>query len=516
MAATLRKWFLVLVLSGSGAALGWLWLFSEKQAQDRVLGTYATLLLTGAALLVWVLALSGWAARARLGILAALALLAGFGWLCLEVRGVTGDFVPIVAWRFAPRPPLAEARPRDPVEPEAAGPAARDWPQFLGPDRDGTLRGVGLERDWAAHPPRLLWRRPVGSAWSGFAVGAGLAVTQEQRGELECVVAYDLAGGEPRWIWSAAARFESVVAGNGPRATPAIAGDKVFALGATGTLACLDLASGNAEWSRDVLRDAGAENLGWGLASSPLVTGSTVIVGAGAGGPTLLAYDAESGERVWAAGHDVAGFSSPQVATLAGVPQLLAFNAGSVSAHDLEDGHLLWEVPWSDRNPNVAQPRVLDGDRVLVSSGYGVGSTLFEVARSAGDTGGLEARAVWRSRALKAKFANFVDREGFVYGLDDGILACLDAKDGERAWKSGRYGHGQLLLVDDVLLIQAESGAVVLVAATPDAHRELARFDALEGKTWNSPTLAAPYLLVRNDLEAACYELPLAGDPVSR
>ena len=167
---------------------------------------------------------------------------------------------------------------------------------------------------------------------------------------------------------------------------------------------------------------------------------------------------------------------------------------------------MLWRFAWPSAE-SVAQPVPLPDDRLLVSSGYGIGSKLLHIQR---DTDGkLGANLLWQSRGLKAKFTNVVYRDGYIYGLDDGILVCLDISDGKRTWKKGRYGHGQMILVEDLLLLQAESGDVVLVEANPTSHVELGRFSALVGRTWNNPTFAVPYLLVRNDREAACYELPL-------
>ena len=158
----------------------------------------------------------------------------------------------------------------------------------------------------------------------------------------------------------------------------------------------------------------------------------------------------------------------------------------------------------------VSQPVVLDGDRVFASSGYGVGGKLFRI--SEGPQGQLQPEELWASRALKAKFSNVVQRDGFLYGLDDGILVCVDLVDGSRRWKGGRYGHGQLILVDDLLLILTETGDIALVAAEPEAHRELGRLSVLEGKSWNHPALAGPYFLVRNDREAACVKLPIRSE----
>ena len=221
-----------------------------------------------------------------------------------------------------------------------------------------------------------------------------------------------------------------------------------------------------------------------------------------------MAYHRQNGAFVWGGGTDKAGFSSPRLVTLAGREQILIFNNYSVVAHDPQSGAPLWRQPW-DRTECIANPLPLPGDRVLVSTGYGIGARLYQV--NAAPNGELTTDIVWKSPRIKAKFANMVYRDGFVYGLDDGVLVCLDPQDGKRRWKRGRYGHGQLILIDDILLIMSESGDVLLVEARPDRHVELARMTAFNGKTWNPPAFAAPYLLVRTDSEAACYELALAN-----
>jgi outer membrane protein assembly factor BamB len=246
----------------------------------------------------------------------------------------------------------------------------------------------------------------------------------------------------------------------------------------------------------------------WGTSCSPLVVDGRVVVSTGGSrGRSLVAYDLESGELAWSGGDDGAGYSSPKLLELAGARQIVAFNASSVAAHDPADGRVLWSYPWSERNPNVAQPVSVADEELVLSSGYGVGAERLRILRDA--AGAFSVERVWRSRALKAKFANFALREGHLYGIDDGILTCVEIEGGRRGWKGGRYGHGQLLLVDDLLLVTAEDGSLVLVEAVPDEHRELARVDALGQKTWNSPALAAPYLLLRNDVEAVCFELVL-------
>jgi outer membrane protein assembly factor BamB len=245
----------------------------------------------------------------------------------------------------------------------------------------------------------------------------------------------------------------------------------------------------------------------WGKACSPLVVDGRVIVSAGgANGRSLVAYDAASGERVWTAGTGRSSYSSPALMTLGGRPQVVILNSSSVAGHDPASGSLLWEQPFPGQQPNVAVPIPLAGDQVLVSAGYGIGSKAYRVA---GNGPGLQATLVWESPRLKSKFANMIAHGGSVYGLDDGVLTCINPADGERRWKGGRYGHGQILLVGDLLIVQTEEGEIVLVEATPEAHREITRFAVLDGKTWNPPALAGRVLLVRNDREAAAYELPV-------
>jgi outer membrane protein assembly factor BamB len=231
-----------------------------------------------------------------------------------------------------------------------------------------------------------------------------------------------------------------------------------------------------------------------------------VVSAGGKNGRSLIAYTKSTGEFAWGGGNDHSGYSSPCLATIAGVRQVLIFNAGGIAAHAADTGKLLWNYPWPKAHPHVAVPVSLPGDRVLVSSGYGTGSELLQVRREPNE--GWSASRIWKSPRLKAKFTNVVYRDGYIYGLDDGILVCLDAANGEQKWKEGRYGHGQVILTDDLLLVLAENGEMILLEPVPDGPHELSRFPALNGKTWNPPALAGDHLVVRNDKEAACYRLP--------
>jgi outer membrane protein assembly factor BamB len=365
-----------------------------------------------------------------------------------------------------------------------------------------------LDPDWQVHPPRVVWRQPVGAAWSGWAVVGGRALTQEQRGEEECSTCYETLTGRLLWCHREPAHYHTTLGGEGPRCTPTVVSNRVFTLGATGRLNCLDLATGRRVWFRDIAADARSKMPGWGFAGSALVFDGLVVVSAGgARDRSLLAYRADTGDLAWTGGSDSAGYGSPQLVTLAGRRQILAFNSHRISAHDPASGAVLWEYPWGIGQPHVTAPVVVGADRILFSSGYGVGAELLEIRPD--DAGHLNAVRVWKSTKMKSKFATLVQRDGFLFGLDDGVLACLDLRDGSQAWRGNRYGHGQGLLVGDLLLQMAEDGELVLLRPTPAAPNELHRFRVFNGKTWNPIALAGDILLVRTDQEAACLRVAL-------
>ncbi len=485
---------------------------SERIRQDKVIMTAVVLLLASLLLLLWGVFFSRLPRRSRVLLVGSLfsLLVAFFG--LFEYRGVTGDLVPRFELRF--RSSAANL-----ADDKALLPGVADYPQFLGPDRNGEIEGVRLSRDWTAEPPKLLWRRPVGRGWSGFAVSGNAAVTQEQHSAEERVVRYELSTGRVEWATREVAHYQNALAGEGPRATPTIHGGRVYAMGGSGLLTAIDLDSGKTLWKRDVIRDSASGIQVWGKSDSPLVLDGRVIV-TGGKSATMVAYDAQNGEQVWRVGDDGAGYASPLVATLAGVEQIVAWGGASLTGHDIRTGHVLWTQAWPRRQPNVAQPLLLPGDRLLVSAGYGVGAKLFHVEQRSDES--FVAEVVWESLGLKSKFANFVYYDGFVYGIDDGIMVCIDPEHGRRKWKRGRYGHGQLLLVraqaedDGLIIVQGEHGEIMLVEPSPDELRELTRFRALDGKIWNPPTLAGRYLLVRNDAEAALFELPVKMELSSR
>ncbi len=516
-----RRWLgppILLLLAA--LAVGVIQSRAEMDNNIRAWLTAAAVALCLVAQLVWLLLFSrlGW--RQRLFPVVALLVVAGGVKLLTRVEGTgSGIGLPRLVWRWQPTADerLAALTASAPTrKPAAVTPAAAEarfrFPQFLGPERTGRVDDVKLARDWAAQPPRELWRRPVGLGWSGFVVAEGLALTQEQRGEDELVAAYTLTGGEPVWAHTNRTRFREWQGGDGPRATPTIVSNRVYAFGATGILDCLELATGRPVWSVDVLATNRLDNLTWGKSSSPLVADGRVIV---SGGTTTvrgaLAFAADTGNFLWADNGDAASYASASAVTLAGRPQILINGARATAGLDPVTGKRLWEFAWgNEQMPKAAQPVVVSSNRVFVSAGYSMGCLLLEVGPDAQGT--WAATEVWRSRSLKTQFNNIAVRDGHLYGLDDGFLACVDVATGKRVWKDGRFGSGQSLLVKDLVLLQAETGFVALAEAKPDGFTELGRLNALSAKTWNNPALAGPYLLVRNDQEAVCYLLPVAGE----
>jgi outer membrane protein assembly factor BamB len=465
--------------------------------------------------------------RRRLALMGAICL----SWslfLLLRAEGMGGDGSLAIRGRWS-RSVETDYLSQRPASPGTAPAAATqqplylepgDWPDFRGPNRDGELHDVRLDTDWQTRPPEMVWRRRIGPAWSSIiAVGERL-FTQEQVGQEEAVICLDAASGQTLWSHEDHARHEDVEGGVGPRATPAFANGRIFALGATGILNCLDAESGEVLWSRDIATDAETKGPMWGFSSSPLVVGDLVVVFAcadfaeTADRKLLLAYHKESGERAWSASAGKISYSSPQLASIDGEPQLLFVSDAGLFAFDPSSGTQLWQhaiPPGNPGQPRAVQPRAVGRSKIL----FDAGPVLVEVSRGdePHDGGPWLVTQRWMSRQLKSSFDDFVTHGDYIYGFDGRVFSCLDLNTGRRLWKKGHYGSGQVLLLSEqpLLLVVGEQGEVVLVAANPNTHKELGRIQAIEGKTWSHPTIVRDRLYIRNSQEIACYQLQTHG-----
>ncbi len=438
--------------------------------------------------------------------------------LLLRSQGITGDYVFDLQsrWSSAPGSESWSANKAAPANAAGAGTAidaalaTAEWPGFRGADRMGHAKAAKLATDWKANPPKLLWKKPVGAGWSSFAVAGPFAFTQEQRGENETVACYDLATGNEVWTQQRAARFDEPMGGPGPRSTPTLADGAVFTASPSGVLQRLKASTGEVVWQQDFKTLAGREPPMWGYASSPLVTQSLVIIYAGgAGDKGLMAFDAATGKARWSVACGPESYSSPQLSKVLGEETLLMLTNDGLLLLDPATGKVRLNYAWKFPGYRALQPTVIGDDVVLLPTPMSEGTRAIRISKKDGQ---LAAEELWTTKHMKPDFTELIAHKGYLYGIDGSMFSCVDLKTGVRTWKDGRYGKGEALLLDaqDLLLISAEDGRVVLLQADPAAHNELTSFQALKGKTWNHPVLVGDKLLVRNGSEAACYALPVA------
>ncbi len=520
------------LMAGAVAAT---WFLKHDSMWLQWLFAYAVPVLS-LAFVTWAVATRRLPNRVRHATMAATILLACGVWLFLRQDGINGDHNATFGWRWSPSaeerllaqeptnsaasttetspatpattPTSAQPTP-SPATTEAAKPvtpvaeARVDWPGFRGAKRDGVVRGVKIKTDWSASPPVQLWRRSVGPGWSSFAVNGDLVYTQEQRGDNEVVSCYKESTGQPVWTHSDKARFFESNAGAGPRGTPTISNGRVYSFGATGILNVLDARNGSVIWSRNVANETNTKIPFWGFSSSPLVVGDIVIVAAAG---QLVAHETANGNRRWVGPTAGGSYSSPHLVTINGVAQVLMTSDGRLTSVALADGKQLWQHEWNANS--IVQPALTADGNVLITS-QEAGIRRISLTNNAGAWSVAER---WTSNGLKPYFNDFVVHKGHAFGFDGRILSCIDLNDGQRKWKGGRYGNGQLVLLpdQDLLLVLSEEGELALVQARSDQFTELAKFPAIQGKTWNHPVLVGDLLLVRNAEEMAAFRLPLA------
>jgi outer membrane protein assembly factor BamB len=466
-----------------------------------------------------------WPAR-RVGLFVVFVLAFGY-YTLLRVDGAYSNLVIEKEWRWsqtaedkfkAERASKPKAAPAPAPDAKKLAVQTSDWPGFRGAQRNGQRPGVRIRTDWKDHPPALVWKQRVCPGWGSFAVVGDRLYTQEQRGQEEVVVCYDARTGDELWVHNDPARFEEMVSGPGPRATPTFHKGKLFTLGASGVLNCLDAADGKVVWSHDIIPDIGLDANAdpkvkkvpqWGFAASPLVVHDLVLVYTGTSqGKGMLAYKADKGELAWAKGDAAHSYCSPHLAKLGDVEQVLIADEAGLTAFEPVKGAILWSHSWpAQQAARIVQPAVLGESDVLVGTGSSYGTRRLHLSSKKGS--GWEDREEWTTKAIKPYFNDFVVHKGHIYGFDNGLLTCVALEDGKSCWRQRGYDNGQVLLLpdQDLLLVLTERGVAALVEAKPDKHTQLGRFQALEGKTWNHPVVAHGKLFVRNGEFAACYDL---------
>jgi outer membrane protein assembly factor BamB len=426
-------------------------------------------------------------------------------WILLRNNGITGEFSPDLMWRWSQ---TSEERL---ISHERNGflgvektsvilDSVSEWPGFRGPNRDGVVKGLKIATDWTLSPPKEVWRRAVGPGCSSFSVSGNYFFTQEQRGEQECVTCYKLSTGEPVWIHSDSTRFWDSHAGAGPRATPTLHYGRVYTMGGTGILNALDATDGSLIWSRNAAADCETQPSGWGYTSSPLVVDSLVIIGIVG---KLAAYDLKSGEPRWFGPDGGFGYSSPQLFTIEGIPQVVLMSQAGAISIEPASGKILWEYPWPVED-RILQPALIEGGDLLLCKEY---NDIRRISVSL-NGGRYSMMDRWTSSAMKVDFNDQVIHNGYTYGYNGPYLTCIDLHDGKRMWKGDRYRGWNILLADQgLVLILTEKGDIALVKAAPDKFTELGKIKAIEGRTWNHPALAGDVLLVRNSEEMAAFQL---------
>lgn len=527
-------------LTGAVLLLCWVFAFSRLRWFERlliplmtiVLGIGAVFLSTstlGVTLWIYGVPLSiaaiviggtvsrAWTSGGRLALIGGLLVLV-WGWFPLVRNdGFRGDYLPEITWRWRPTSEsklapvkLVSDNPAEATELEGASwvVAETDWPNFRGKDLKSQAVGVTEPLNWETAPPKILWKQAIGPGWSSFCEVAGRLYTQEQRGDQELVTCYDAKSGEVTWQSGNAQRFSDVVAGAGPRATPTFDGGRLFVFGAKAMLSCLDAATGQLLWKRDLLKEVDAQVPVWGFSGSPIVVGDSVIVYAGGKAPNgLMAFDRRDGKTKWTIAASGMNFSSAQPMTFAEQTQVIFGTAEGLVSVEPESGAVLWKYRPQDWNgPAICQPQQIDELSLIAVLGDGKGVGRVQVEKEGQN---WKVSDAWTSNQLKPSFNDFVVHKGYCYGFDQNIFACIDASSGKRMWKKGRYGFGQVVLLPEIdqLIVLGEMGDCTLVAADPKAHREVGKITPIQGKTWNHPIVASGRLYVRNGEEIAALDL---------
>ncbi|HEX8139639.1 MAG TPA: PQQ-binding-like beta-propeller repeat protein [Pyrinomonadaceae bacterium] len=372
-----------------------------------------------------------------------------------------------------------------------------DWPQWRGPNRDGISQETGLLKEWPEGGPPLVWKaKGAGTGYSSLAISAGRLYTMGLRGDREYVIAFDISTGKEVWATAHGTAYRDS-RGDGPRGTPTVEGERLYALGGNGDLSCIETRTGRIVWTMNILKKFGGENISWGISESPLVIGDRLFINAGGPGASIVALNKRDGSLLWKTQSDKAGYSSAIPVQVGGKTQVVFFTQERALGLDPADGKVLWQYarPANDV-ANVATP-VARGNRVWISSDYGTGGGLVEIKASAG---GVTASEVYFTKEMRNHHSSSVLVGDYLYGFSSGILTAMRFDTGEVAWRDRSVGKGSLVYADGHLYCLSENGVVGLVEATPAAYREKGRFRIPQESlpTWTHPVVSGGRLYLRD------------------
>jgi len=369
-----------------------------------------------------------------------------------------------------------------------------EWPQWRGANRDGISKETGLLKQWPEGGPPLVWKAAgAGGGYSSFAISKGRLYTMGLRGDREFIIAFDIANGKEVWATPHGKAFRND-RGDGPRGTPTLDGDRLYALGGAGDLSSLDLKTGKVVWTMNVLSKFGGENIKWGISESPLVIGDKVLVNAGGPGASIVALKKTDGTLIWKSQSDEAGYSSAIPVEIGGATQVVFFTGNRALGLDVSDGKLLWEYKRPSNDvANVATP-VVRANRVFISSDYGTGGGLVEIKADG------KAQEVYFTKEMRNHHATSILIGDHLYGFSSSILTAMRFDTGVVAWRDRSVGKGSLTYADGNLYAFSENGVVGLVEADPTAYREKGRFRIQQGSlpTWTHPVVAGGRLYLRD------------------
>lgn len=381
--------------------------------------------------------------------------------------------------------------------------AGANWPQWRGPNRDGVSKETGLLKQWPESGPPLLWKASgAGRGYSSFSVANGRLYTMGLRGDREFVIAFDIANGKQAWATPHGGAFRND-RGDGPRGTPTVDGNRIYALGGNGDLSAFDAKTGKVVWSKNILQEFGGSNITWGISESPLVLGNKVLVNAGGNNASIVALNKDNGAVIWKSQSDEAGYSSAIPLQVNGGTQVVFFTGARAVGLDVNDGKLLWEYRKpSNRTANVATP-IARGNRVFISSDYGTGGGVVEIKPD------NTAQEIYFTKDMRNHHSSSILVGDHLYGFSSAVLTAMKFDTGEIAWRDRSVGKGSLVYADGHLYAFSEGGVVGLVEATPEGYKEKGRFRIQQESlpTWAHPVVVGGRLYLRDQDTIYAYDV---------